>query len=745
MRCICRLLCLALAGTLITRAPAQDVRPLTLEEAFQGTAPALTAPLPSITGWSDDARYVEDRRSGPDSGLTLLVDARTGTVTGEDPLTMFADTLQDILPDDLTLRRWTAADSARTFLVYSRESDLYVLDVRRREFRRLTSTPEPEENPDFSPDGVHLAYTREHDLYVTDVRSGQERRLTTDGSDVILNGRASWVYWEEIFGRATRNRAFWWSPDGTHIAFFRFDDSRVPVYTFPSISGSLAPATMRYPRAGDPNPGVRIGVASVGDGLLTWAAFDGSRDQYFGTPFWTPDGRELFVQWMNRGQDSLILYGVDPSRGTTRRILTEHQASWVEWFDDITFLPRRKEFVVRSDRDGWGHLYLYAWNGNLRRRLTSGPWQVERVVAVDEPEEGLFFTAKQEASTRTDLYRVAMRGGTPQRLTFGPYTHTVQISPHGAFFITTYSNLSTPPRMALLAGSGTMLRELGNSRTEALGAYRLALPRLVTISVGDGYDVPALIMLPPEPVPGKRYPVLISTYGGPASASVSEGWRLSMADQGRAVAGLIQMTVDHRGSGHFGKAAEALMHRNLGTWELHDYIEIVKWLRRQPYVDSTKICMTGASYGGYVTALALTAGAEYFTHGIASLSVTDWRLYDSHYTERYMDSPAENPGGYAAASVLTYAGRYHGLLRIVHGMMDDNVHLVNALELADTLENLNRHFELMLYPDQRHGVGGAKFNHARMENMRFYYTHLLEKPFPAALFQTSSRAMMPPH
>jgi dipeptidyl-peptidase-4 len=205
------------------------------------------------------------------------------------------------------------------------------------------------------------------------------------------------------------------------------------------------------------------------------------------------------------------------------------------------------------------------------------------------------------------------------------------------------------------------------------------------------------------------------------------------------------MTVDHRGSGHFGKEVTALMHRNLGKWEMHDYIEVVKWLRRQPYVDSTKICITGASYGGYVTALALTYGAEYFTHGIANLSVTDWLLYDSHYTERYMDAPDENPEGYAAWSVMAHVRQYRGLLRIVHGVIDDNVHFQNALQLADTLENLNKHFELMVYPDQRHGAGGAKFNHYRTEMMRFYYTHLLEKPFPEALFASPFRMTGAPH
>jgi dipeptidyl-peptidase-4 len=330
-------------------------------------------------------------------------------------------------------------------------------------------------------------------------------------------------------------------------------------------------------------------------------------------------------------------------------------------------------------------------------------------------------------------------GGGMKRLTFGAFTHSVKVSPDGSYFITTYSNVSTPPAMTLLKGDGSVVRELGASDQTELAAYAVAPTSLVRIPTPDGFQLPAAVTVPAVLEPGKRYPVLISVYGGPGSMGVADGWRFSLSNQALATEGLILVSVDHRGSGHFGKKGEALMYRNLGKWEMSDYSEAVKWLRAQPYVDSTKICITGGSYGGYVTAMALTAGAEYFTHGIASYSVTDWRLYDSHYTERYMDTPAENPEGYAAGSVLTYASRYKGMLRIVHGTTDDNVHYQNSLQLVDTLENLGRHFEFMSYPNERHGWGPPKSDHSRMEANRFYYTHLLGKPFPEALFSKPSR------
>ncbi|HTK81516.1 MAG TPA: prolyl oligopeptidase family serine peptidase, partial [Bacteroidota bacterium] len=326
-----------------------------------------------------------------------------------------------------------------------------------------------------------------------------------------------------------------------------------------------------------------------------------------------------------------------------------------------------------------------------------------------------------------------------KRLTFGEFTHSVKLSPDASYFVTTYSNVLTPPKMALCDNDGKKVRELGDSWKKELDDYEIAKTDLITIPTSDGYKLPALMTLPATLEPGKKYPVLISIYGGPNAGTVSDGWRLSMQTQGLANEGLIQVAVDHRASGHFGKEGVALMYHNLGKWEMNDYIEAVKWLRTQPYVDPNKICITGGSYGGYVTCMALTYGADYFQYGIANYSVTDWRLYDSHYVERYMDTPAENPEGYKFGSVITHVNNYKGLLRIVHGSTDDNVHYQNSLQLIDTLENLGKHFEFMTYPNERHGWGPPKSDHSRMEAMRFYYKYLLEKEFPEQAFAKKSK------
>jgi len=725
------ILCTIIA--LWTVAQAQPKQRLTFDQIFKSAEPRLTRSLPTITRWVDSEHYLESRRDTA-TGRTrqILVTAATGNDTPYVDLLKFSDILEkDIDPASPVA---TSDDNAR--VLYRAHDDLFLLETSERSVRRLTTAAGEEQNPVFSPDGRHVAFTRANDLYSVECATGRETRYTADGSSTVYNGRASWVYYEEILRRASRYRAFLWSPDSRHLAFYRFDDTPVPefpLYSADGVHGTLERA--RYPKPGDPNPEVRIGIVPRTGGAVVWAAFNEKADQYFGPPFWTPDGTQLFVQWMNRGQDTLIIYGVNPASGTKTQLVLEHQPSWVDWFESIEFLSDRSGFILKSDLNGWSHLYLHDMDGKLRRQLTTGTWPVTGIQTVD-PSAGLvYFTARKESPTRTDLYSVGLDGKALKRLTFGEYTHTVKVSAAGRYFITTYSTVHEPPRMALLTGKGTVVRELADSKTENFSRYELALPEMITIPTSDGLALPAVLTRPLDFDPAKKYPVLISIYGGPQAATVFDGWK-PLSAQWLAQLDLIQLTVDNRGSGHFGKTVAALMHRNLGKWEMRDLIEIAAWLRRQSFVDSTRMGITGGSYGGYVTALALTAGAGYFTHGIAEYSVTDWRLYDTHYAERYMDMPSENPDGYREGSVMTHAHKYRGMLRLVHGTMDDNVHMQNTLQLADTLQDLNRTFELMLYPGGRHGWGGPKAVHLRTETYRFYYRYLLQKPFPEELFKT---------
>jgi dipeptidyl-peptidase-4 len=439
---------------------------------------------------------------------------------------------------------------------------------------------------------------------------------------------------------------------------------------------------------------------------------------------------------MNRGQDQLIIYNVDTRTGSKTPLYKEEQKTWIDLDDQggrITFLPGKKGFILQSDKDGWEQLYWHNTDGSLKNKITSGNNWSTAVKYIDTLKNVLYFTSRQENSARTDLYRVDLDGKNQQRLTFGDFTHNVSLSPKGSHFISTYSNAGTPEKMALFNNKGKLILELGDAKGAEFNTTELAKTEIIRIPSEDGlFQLPIRVTWPLNYDPAKKYPVMINIYGGPNAGTVRDGWQFSGQTQWWAKEGLIQVAMDHRASGHFGKNGINYMHRNLGKWELKDWITIVKWLREHG-ADSTRVGIAGFSYGGYMTCMALTAGAGYFTHGLAGGSVTDWKLYDTHYTERFMDTPAENPAGYEAGSIMPYVNQYKGLLRIYHGTMDDNVHMQNSLQLVKKLQDAKKHFEFMLYPGGRHGWGGNQQSHSTNENNSFIYKNLLQKEMPAGM------------
>jgi len=684
-----------------------QLRKLSRDQIFGGQ-PSLTKPLNPITGWADDQHYIEVNAS---DRKAYAVDVKTGAKTAYTP-----PPKSDV---ELTIK----------------DDDVYI-QYGKAEPKRLTSTTDPEKNPTLSPDGKYVAFTRNNDLYAVETATGKEVRYTSDATDVIYNGWSSWVYYEEILGRATNYKAFWWSPDSKHLAFMRFDDTKVPMFPINGSTGQHGyTEKTRYPKAGDPNPGVRVGFVSAEGGTVVWADFNEQDDQYFGTPYWSYDGSNLMVQWTNRGQDNLKFYAVNPASGAKKEIYDEKQASWVDLDYDgrIEYLEDKKHYILKSDRTGWAHFYLYTLEGKLINPITSGKWQVTNLVHVDEKNKAIYFTARKEASTRSDFYKVGYDGKNLKRLTFGNYTNQILMSAKGSYFITTYSNVSTPTKRTLLDKNGKIIKELGDSKSENFGDFTFGKTEMISIPSEDGkYQLPAFITYPTDFDLTKRYPVVMSIYGGPNAGNVTDTWK-GAGNQWWANEGIVQISVDHRASGQFGKEGVALMHRNLGYWEMIDYTTAAKWLKAKPWVDPKKLLITGHSYGGYMTCMALTKGADDFDFGYAGAPVTSWELYDTNYAERFMDTPQENPEGYKNGSVLTYVDKYKGLLRIMHGDMDDNVHMQNTIQLVDKLQNANKHFELMIYPGGRHGWGGLKTPHDRAERFRFYYQNLLNKPVPAEL------------
>lgn len=685
---------------------------------LKGEKTNITKSLPQILGWIDDSHFLINKKENDDSPYkAFMIDCKTGKAQPSN-----ADLLKN--------------NEKESIIVTIKKDDIF-LDEPGKPTRQITNTPDAEINPTLSPDKKYIGFTRNNDLYTIEIETGKETRLTRDGSNLILNGYASWVYYEEILGRRSRYRSFWWSPDSKKICFMRMDDTHVPLFPLYGETGQHGYSeNTRYPKAGDPNPTVRIGIISPDGGNLYWADFNEKDDQYFGLPYWTPDSKNILVQWMNRGQDNLKIFSVDPLSGNKKEIYNEMQKTWVELDDQgsrITFLNGNKGMIIKSDRDGWEQLYWHNPDGSLKNKITSGEHWSTDILHIDTIKNIVYFTSRKENSLRTDLYKVTLDGKNQQRLTFGDYTHAVELSPNGSYFITRYSNSQTPDRLALADNKGKIISELGDSKGSAFDDYDVAKTELIRIPSEDGlFQLPIRITWPLNYDASKSYPVMINIYGGPNAGTVRDGWQFNGQTQWFAKEGLIQVSMDHRASGHFGKNGVNYMHRKLGQWELKDWITIVKWLR-QHGADSTRVGIAGFSYGGYMTCMALTAGAGYFTHGLAGGSVTDWRLYDSHYTERYMDTPNENPEGYAAGSIFPYAERYKGLIKIYHGTMDDNVHMQNSLQLVKKLQELKKHFEFMLYPGGRHGWGGPQQAHSTNENNSFIYNNLLNKELPKAM------------
>jgi dipeptidyl-peptidase-4 len=607
---------------------------------------------------------------------------------------------------------------------------------------QITHDTAQERNPTFSPDSNFIAYTRNNNLYAYNIANQKEVQLTFDGSATILNGYASWVYLEEIYGRPTHYRAFWWSPDSKTIAYARFDESMEPIFPIYSSQGKHGYLEeTRYPQPGDKNPEVKIGFVHPNGGNTTWANFNEKYDQYFGWPVWRSDNNSLWLTWMNRKQDSLIIYEVNTQTGTRKPVYTETQKTWIDLEDRvggrINFLKNGKGYIAQSDKSGWNMLYLYNMDGTLQHPITNGKYTVTGNEYIDEANRIIYFTARGiENSTRIDLYKISFDGGTPKRLTFGNYTHSINFSPFGNHFITTYSNTQTPARMALVDVNGKIVKELGNAKGAEMDQYAIAKTEIIRIkSAGGLFELPALVTWPTHYDKNKKYPMLISIYGGPNAGTVWDKWNWNANRELLAQEGLIQVAFDHRASGQFGKAGVNYMYHDLGYWEMEDYSTMAKWVINNAGADPARICITGFSYGGYMTCLALTYKSDVFTYGMAGGSVVDWQLYDSHYTERYMGTPADNEEGYKKSSVLNYVNNYKGMLQIVHGTMDDNVHMQNSIQLISALEDAKKPFEMMLYPGGRHGWPylPAKWDDFQNLKTKFIYKYLLRKSVPEGL------------
>ncbi len=700
---------LAICLVSMTTYLSAQQKQISFEQAFQGSPTNISKQPVSITGWADDDHYIEMRRDSASKSMKAFsVDVKSGKAV---PYTKEEKSSSPITAASLGLK-----------------------DVNN-----LTA----------SPDEKFVAYTRKNDLYIMDVSSKKETRITNDGSEQILNGYASWIYFEEILGRASRYKAFWWSTDSKSLSFMRFDDSEVPVFPIYVAEGQHGSLENRhYPKPGDKNPDVKIGIVSLETPTnIVWADFNEKTDQYFGEPIYTPSG-ELWVQWMNRGQDTLKIFAIDNKSGSKKEVYTETQKTWIDLDETsrVKFLDNGKGFILKSDKDGWENLYMHDMTGKQVNQITTGNFWGTRILKVDEKKKTIYLSARKENSARFDLYKIGFDGKGLTRLSFGEFTHdNIMVSPNAKYYITSYSNINTPTTTAIADMKGKVVKELWNAKGEDFDQYALPKAEIVRVKSFDGkFDLPVSITYPINFDPNKRYPVLVSIYGGPNAGTVYDRYRgAAGANLWWAQEGMIQVAFDNRSSGHFGKEGLNYIHRQLGKYEIEDYMAAAKYLRDQNWVDTKKVAITGGSFGGYMTAMALTYGSDYFNYGIANASVTDWSLYDTHYTERFMDTPGENPEGYKNTSVMTYADKYKGGLRIVHGTSDDNVHMQNSIQLINKLQELGKQFEMMIYPYERHGIGANSRNkalHNRNEAYKFIYKNLIGKPMPEQFWNPAPAA-----
>jgi dipeptidyl-peptidase 4 len=685
----------------------------------------------AITGWTDDSHYLIRTFDKDKNPVIQSVDIKTGKGIFIPPVKSGRDLLAQSLPQGESLSMYDAVSSDFKSCVINKDNDLFYFRSGDKELRRLTNDSVPEVNTRFSPDGTKIAYTKNKDLYVFDIEANKEIRLTSDASDKIYNGYASWVYMEEILGRASRYAAFWWSPDGSKLAYLRTDDSDVPVFTLnrldepDGIHGKIEATP--YPKPGDPNPKVKMGVADISTTKTVWVKTDYSVDQYIAWPFWTPDSKKLAVQIVNRDQNDIKIILADPASGDFTQIYEETRKTWVDFYEDIYVMKNGSGFILRSYKNDWDNLYYYGWNGNLIAQLTKFNFRVTSIISVDEALKVVYFSANGTESTDSHTFRVGLDGKNLVQITRGDGTHNVSISPKGSYFIDTWNSVSSSGSILAYDKNGKLLKEIYKFEQPAYDPVKSPKSEMVRIMTSDGlFNMPAIITYPLNFDSSKKYPVIFAIYGGPDSRNVTNRWQGSTPSW-NSQNGIITFTVDHRGSGQFGKKGLDYLYRCLGKWEILDYEDAVKWLRSQSYVDSTRIGITGSSYGGYMTCLALTKGAGYWTHGFAGSSVTDFRLYDDVYTERFMDTPQDNPDGYKDGSCLTFVKNYKGKLFMTHGDMDDNVHMQNSIYLISRLEDEGKDFEFMLYPGGRHGWGGAKAVHSRNEASKFWLRNFFGK------------------
>ena len=673
----------------------------------------FTSDLVDVVWMKDGKAYTaleEDASGGTD---LYRIDAVTGT---KQLLVRGADLVPPGGGTPIAIEEYRFSTDGTRLLVFTNSARVwrentkgtfFVWDLAARRLLPVSAKPGYQQFAKFSPDGRMVGFVRDNNIYVTDLSTGAETAVTTDGSENVINGTSDWVYEEELNLRD----AFRWSPDGRRIAFWRLDQTAIrPFYLVNQDSLYPALAPVRYPKAGTPNSTVRIGVTEVATGRTAWVDLGAERDIYVAAMDFADSPDEVWLTRLNRHQSRLDLLLADATSGAARVIMADADSAWVD-ANQPRWIDGGKQFLFVSERDGNDQVYLFDRGGSLVRRVTPGGWDVQDVYGVDEKSRVLYFSGAIDGPLGRQVLRVGLDGKGLARISTDAGTHSAAFAPTFALYVETYSQAGVPPVQTLRRPDGKLVRTIATNAKvrEKVSGLGLNRPEFIVVRTPDGVELNAWIIKPKGFDPARRYPVLMNVYGGPGSQTVTDSWGGAnyLWHQMMAQSGYLVASVDNRGTGGRGAKFMKQTYLHLGRYESADQIAAARWFAAQPYVSPDRIGIWGWSYGGYMTTLSMFRGAGVFKAALAVAPVTDWRFYDTIYTERYMRTPQENAGGYDEGAPLTYADSLRGSFLLVHGTGDDNVHFQNSERLVTRLEAANKQFDMRVYPNKTHSIAGG--------------------------------------
>jgi dipeptidyl-peptidase 4 len=591
-------------------------------------------------------------------------------------------------------------------------AEYFVFNLTDKKLLKLSSNGK-QSYATFSPDGSKVAFVRGNNLFYVSLNDMKETQVTDDGKfNEIINGSTDWVY-EEEFGFTT---AFFWSPDNTNLAYYRFDESKVKEYNMQMWNqGALYPQDykFKYPKAGEANSSIEIYVFNLVSAQKIKADLGSNKDIYIPRVMWTKDANTLSIRRMNRLQNHLEILHMNALTGGLALVLSEKSNTYIDINDHLTYLNDKRHFIHVSEANGYNHIYLYTNEGKLVRQISKGNWEVTSFMGIDEKTKTLFYQSTEVSPLERHLYSVSLDGKKKVKLSAEAGTHSAYFSNDFQFYISYFNSSSQPNTVSLFSTKGNKLikvLEKNESLQKTIADYGLVAKEFFTFNTVDSQTLHGLFLKPKDFDPAKKYPVLIYQYSGPGSQNVSHSWGGGhfYFHQMLVQKGYIVAIVDTRGTGFRGEAFKKMTYKQLGKYELQDHLAAAKYLSTLSYVDGSRLGIWGWSYGGYMSSLAITNGGGVFKMAMAVAPVTNWRFYDTVYTERYLQTPQENASGYDDNSPSTHAAKLQGKFLLIHGTGDDNVHFQNSVVLQEALINEGKQFDSFYYPDKHHGIQGGK-------------------------------------